>query len=267
VTKKENWLSGGTDPVSTYAYDSYGNKTSETDANGHTTTSAFGTNDTTYTYPDSTTNAKSQTTAATYDLGTGNVLTKTDPSGNTTTYTYDVFGRITKEIRAYDSSTYPTKSYQYFFDGVAPEGVLVSQRKVSGASGTYDSYAYTDGLGRTIQTRSDAEDTSKQTVKDTLYDKTNQIYLESIPHLDTLSTTYTASVSGIKNTSYTYDPIGRVTAVKNPKGDSKTIAYDHWKETITDENGHVKKQYKNAFGKINKVEEVNGGSTYTTLYT
>ena len=50
----------------------------------------------------------------------------------------------------------------------------------------------------------------------------------------------------------TYDTLGRVTIVKNPKGDSKTIAYDHWKETIIDEEANIKRKYKNAFDKIVK---------------
>src|SRR5258708_35577376 len=65
LTKQVKWLSGGTNPATTYTYDSYGNKTQETDANSHSTSWSYGTTDTTHTYPDSTTNAKSQTTSMT----------------------------------------------------------------------------------------------------------------------------------------------------------------------------------------------------------
>ena len=71
VTKEVAWLSGGTNPETKYEYDSYGNKTKETDANNHATIISF---ETTGTYPASSTNAKSQITETNYDLGTGNLL-------------------------------------------------------------------------------------------------------------------------------------------------------------------------------------------------
>src|SRR5258708_9922887 len=84
----------------------------------------------------------------------------------------------------------------------------------------------------------------------TFYDPTGQVLKETVPHLDTLSSSYASPVSDIRNTAMTYDPLGRVTIITNPKGDSKTTAYDHWKETTIDENGHIKRQYHNAYGKI-----------------
>ena len=72
----------------------------------------------------------------------------------TTTYEYDVFGRIKKEIKPYDTATHPTTLYQYFVDGTAPEGTLISKREVSGAAGTLDVYTWSDGFGRKIQVQS-----------------------------------------------------------------------------------------------------------------
>ena len=57
----------------------------------------------------------------------------------------------------------------------------------------------------------------------------------------------------------------RISSVKNPKGDTQTITYDHWKETKIDER-YIKREFLNAYGKISKVEEVNGASTYATTY-
>ncbi len=266
LTKETKWLSGGTNPVTTYTYDSYGNKTQVTDDNSHSTSWSYGTNDTTHTYPDSTTNAKSQTTSMTYDLETGNPLTKTDPNGFTTTYTFDPFGRVSKEIDPYDSSSFPTKSYTYYDNSTAPQGILASQLKVSSQSGTLDSYTFVDGLGRKIQTRKPAEDTSKQIVTDTFYNSNGKVTKESVPHLDTLSSTYVTPLTGIENTVMTYDPIARVTQVTNPQGTSKTTSYDHWSQTDTDENGHTKKKVMDAFNNITEVDEHNNGSTYTTTY-
>lgn len=267
MTKKVDWLSGGTNPETTYTYDSHGNKITETDANNHTTTYTYNITDSTYTYPERVTNAKSQQTNYSYSLGTGNLLSQTDSNGFTTSYAYDVFGRVSKEIKPYDSSTYPTVNYTYSFDGVAPESVLVSKREVSSASATLDTYTYIDGLERKIQTKSEAEDTTKQIVINTFYDPNGQIKTETVPYLATLSSSYSTPDISAKYSDITYDPLGRPTIIRNPKGDSKTVSYDHWKKTTTNENGGIKREFKNAFDKITKVEEVLNATNLDTEYT
>jgi YD repeat-containing protein len=189
LTKEVTWLNtqGASNPMTQYSYDSFGNQTSVIDANTHTTTTAF---DTTGTYPVSTTNAKTQTATTTYDLGTGNLLAKTDPNGFATSYTYDTFGRLTKEIKPYDTSSFPTTTYTYFTDGIAPEGTLVAKREVSGAAGTLDTYTWIDGSGRTIQTREESETTGQQIVTNTFYDPTGNVLKETVPALAPHSTTY-----------------------------------------------------------------------------
>jgi YD repeat-containing protein len=267
LTKQVKWLSGGTNPTTTYTFDSYGNKTQETDANNHSTSWSYGTTDTTHTYPDSTTNAKSQTTSMTYDLGTGNLLSQTDPNNFTTSYTYDVFGRIAKEIKPYDTSGYPTTSYTYFDNTSAPQGTLVAKRKVSGQAGTLDAYTYIDGFVRTLQTRVPAEDTSKQIVTDTFYDPNGKVAKQSVPHLDTLTSAYATPVSGIESVNTAYDPVLRVVTITNPQGTTKTTAYDHWTQTNTDENGHNTKKYVDVFGNILQVDEHSAGLTFSTYYS
>jgi YD repeat-containing protein len=266
LTKEEKWFEGGTNPVVKYEYDTYGNQTKVIDANNHSTQYIFGLTDSTYTYPERMINAKNQQFNSSYDLGTGNLLSKTDPNGYKTSYTYDVFGRPTKEIQPYDSSSLPTVSYQYFFDGVAPEGVLISKREVSAASGTLDTYTFSDGFGRIVQTRADAEDSSKQIVVNTFYNSLGLVEKQTVPYLDAVSTSYATPLSGVRNTITSYDPIGRVISVINPDETSSTTAYDHWVVTNTDENTHKKKQYFNAYGKIVQIDELNTSQTYTTKY-
>jgi|GEM_PF-2245152 len=262
VTKAVTWLNGGTNPVTLFEYDSFGNKTKVTDPNNHATTYAY---DSTGTYVTSTTNAKNQTATAQYNLGTGNLISETDPNGFTTAYLYDSFGRPTKEIKPYDSVSNPTTQYQYFFDGTAPEGVLISKRESASSSATLDVYTFTDGLGKKIQTRADAEDTSKQIVADTFYDHNGEVLKQLVPYLGTAGTAYATPASS-SATTMTYDALKRPIIINNPDGTEKTIAYDHWKQTTLDENGHIKREYKNAFGKISKVEEVNNFANYTTNY-
>jgi YD repeat-containing protein len=189
VTKEVKWLNtlGSANPTTVYEYDNYGNITKIIDARSNSTTYSFGTTDNTFTYPDSETNAKNQTTSFVYDLGSGNLLSKTGPNGFITSYEYDSFGRVIKEIQPYDSSDYPTLSYSYFNDGIAPEGMLVSKLETSSSSATLDTYTITDGLGRKIQTRRDAEDTAKQIVAETFYNSIGEINKETVPYLVTSS--------------------------------------------------------------------------------
>src|SRR5918992_4532334 len=182
-------------------------------------------------------------------------------------YTYDVFGRITKEIKPLDSSSFPTVSYTYFTDGIAPEGTLVAKRETSGQAGTLDMYTWVDGNARTIQTRAESETAGQQIVTDTFYDPNGKISKETVPSLAASSTTYQPPAPGTRSTTYSYDALGRVNIVTNPKGDAKTIAYDHWKETTVDENGHIKREYKNAFAKIIRIDEVLNSLPIDTEYT
>lgn len=264
LTKEVKWTDGlfTTDPTTEYTYDAFGNQTEVEDANGHFTYTNY---DTTGTYPTFIKNAKDHESYVGYDLGTGNLLYKTDPNGNTTDYVYDQFGRIVKEIKPGDDTQYPTLSYTYYTSGV--DGTKVSKKEnVGSTSATLDTYTWVDGLGRTISTRTDAEDASKQIVTNTYYDSTGQAKKVTVPHEDDHYDYYRDPLTGIKNTETTYDVLGRPTVITNPKTDTKTIAYDHWKVTTTDENGNVKKEYKNAFDKIVKVEEVNDAATYETTY-
>lgn len=265
LTRVVKWLNIATsNPETVYEYDGFGNQTKVIDANNHPTGLTY---DATGTYPASTTNAKDQTSYTSYDLATGNLLSKTDPNNFVTWYQYDPFGRIISEIQPYDNGSYPTVSYEYFTDGTAPEGVLVSKREVSGAAGTLDTYTYSDGLGRKIQTRSDTEDITKQIVSDTFYDPTGEIAKQTVTYHGPLSTNYTDPDTAVRSTITSYDPVGRPGIITNPNGGIKTITYDHWKETIIDENGHIKRNYYTVYNKINKIEEVNGVNTYTTTYT
>lgn len=268
LTKEAKWSNGvfTTDPTTTYTYDAFGNQTTVTDANNHTTTTAY---ESTGTYPTSITNAKNQVTSYQHDLGTGNLLTKVDPNDIVYSYTYDAYGRKKRESRRAGVNDYPLVNYTYDIDGYAPEGVLITKRH-SGATATngdLKEYTFTDGLGRKIQTRIDAEDTTKQIITDTFYDANGKVTKETVPYLATASNWYSTPNTGAKFTQTTYDAVGRATTITNPKADNKTIAYDHWKETVVDENGNTKREFKNAHGKIVKVEEVNDASTYTTMYT
>jgi RHS repeat-associated protein len=121
VLTKTAWLSGGTNPVVTYTYDSFGNQKTITDARNNTSTIDYDSNGI---YPVKVTNPLNQFGTKTYDPRFGVVLTETDANNNTTTYTYDVFGRlstVTKPEEALAGLTTATYAYENF-------GTVGSQR-------------------------------------------------------------------------------------------------------------------------------------------
>lgn len=222
LTKQEDYLDTGDNPITLYQYDEYGNRTHVTNPNGHTTQYVYGITDPSHTFAEKKINAKFQETLYEYDVGTGHLLSETDPNGYTTTYVYDAFGRILMEIRPYDDATYPTIQYTYLRDGVAPEGEMVSQRTVSGESNTLDAYTLVDGFGRVIQTRKPAENPGQQIVVNTFYNTKGLPARQTVPHFTTAASGYTFPVTGAKFTQTNYDPLERLIQVQNPDGTSKT---------------------------------------------
>ena len=265
LTKKEDWLNTGTNPVTFYGYDSYGNIINQTDANNHTTKYTYGLRDPTYTFADQIINVKNHTTNYYYDLGTGNLLSETDSNGNIKNYTYDVFGRKINKILPYDNITYPTTKYEYDFDGIAPEKIKIMKREQSGISNTLDEYSFYDGFGRLIQNKQESEN-QKQIVSNTFYDNTGRIKSKSNQYFDNFYENYTSPNMSINNVSYDYDILDRVIKITNPDNTYKNISYNHWNITFYDENGHRKDYSLDAYDKIKSVKEYNGVDIYTTLY-
>jgi YD repeat-containing protein len=266
LTKEVAWLDSGDDQITSYEYDSYGNMIAKTDPNGNTVNYVYGVIDSTHTFPEQVINALGHTTCYLYDLGTGNLLHVTDSNGFTTVYEYDVFGRRVKEIKPYDSTDLPSITYNYDLDGVAPECSHISLREKGGQTDTIDTHIFVDGFGQQIQTRYEAENSSNEIVTSTFYDELGRVKRESLPYYDTYSASYTSPPLTVKGTSYVYDPIGRTTLIENPDGTTRSIEYDHWIKTSTDENGNQIIFYTDAYNRIVKVEEKNEGEIYTTIY-
>ena len=274
MTEEIVWLDTGEYPKNSYSYDDYGNVISSTNARGFVTQYVY--DDKTHTFPEKTINAVGHATVQVFDMGTGNQLSATDSNGFTVTNEYDTFGRIIKKIQPYDTSSFPTVQYQYNADGVVPEAVKVSKRMESGENGrTVNVFTFIDGFGRAVQTQENRLDPRKKiaaytsTVTNTYYNEIGKLRSQSVPHFRLLSPSagkYTTPQSGIKTIDFEYDAIGRNIVIRNPDGTFKQAGYDHWKITITDENGHSKVNHLNAYGKIIQIDEQNEGQTYITRY-
>ena len=253
VTGVREWNSEGDDKVTHFTYDDFGNKASETNARGYTTTYEYGLREPTHTFLERMTNARGHVTEFSYDLGTGNLVWQ-KKNEITTYFTYDVHGRIEKEIKPYDSTSQPTKSYNYSFNGVAPENVYVTLRETGDATNRVLQYYY-DGFAQVVQIKSQADD-NKFITKNLYYDGLGRVSREDNPYFETLST-FTTPVNDTPSINYTYDALGRVVFVKNPDGTNKTVTFNRTFISDYDEKGHRHAYVLNGFGQIVNVLEYN----------
>ena len=82
-------------------------------------------------------NAKNQLITTTFNPAIGKPISVTDPNGNTTTYVYDVFNRLIKVVRPYDSEAFPTTEINYVINSAPPHLVIVKSRETPGGA-TFD---------------------------------------------------------------------------------------------------------------------------------
>lgn len=261
-TKQEAWKSASTYVNSQKAYNSYGLVTSETDPRGKVTNYSYDANSM---YVATSTNPLSQVTTYLYDYTFGKPKQATDPNGITAQVTFDGLGRILEEKQASTSatSTLETKNAYVYTD--TPGNISVKKTTNLDAGNGVDSYAYLDGLGRIIQTRTETEDAGQFVVSDTAYNGLGQVARQSLPYFGSGSARAAATTTSALFTNMVYDALGRATSTVNSVG-TTTTAFSPWKTTVTDPKGTPKHLYKDAFDNLIRVDEVNGSSTYTTLY-
>ena len=265
LTSKQDWLDIGENPVTNYSYDSYGNIVNETNAKGYTTKYVYGIRDSTYTFVDKIINSKGHIIEYEYNLGTGNIIWQIDTNNQVTNYTYDVFGRIEKEILPYDSETYPTKRYTYELDGTTPEKIKISQTEGTRTSNTLDKYIFYDGFGKPIQIKQEAEN-SEQIVYDIYYNEFNKIKQRSNPYFTASFENYTTSNQSVDWVNYSYDQLDRIIKITNADDTKKNINYSHWNITLLDENSNQKQYGLDAYNQIIEIKEHNNNEIYTTQY-
>lgn len=279
LTKTVNLLSGGDDPVQISSFDSYGNPIDTYDALYDATGGAQGnhvrlTYDTTfYQYAVSVQQAVGSSVSLpaqtfTYDSGTGQMLSQVDVNGSTTTYTYDVFGRLVKVVGPADQVTAssPTMTYQYIINTAPPHSIVSNVRVIHGSSLTLATYSFADGLGRKIETKTPGP-AGTQIISDAVMFDALGRTATSYASLSRPSTpSYFAFSSTHPRVTMAYDGLGRLTRTTFPDGGVSTSAYQGWTVTETDANGHSRTYVKDAYGRIIEVEEHDGAIDYLTTY-
>jgi RHS repeat-associated protein len=263
LTKEERWIDSTNYIDVERSYNSYGLVSQEKDPRDKTTDYVY---DTYNLYPATVTNALSQDTTYAYDYSSGQVKQVTDANTRVFQSIYDGLDRVVEEKQPdlTTPSTLVTKAV-YTYTDLSVGAKTQQTAHLDGSTTAVDSYTYTDGFDRVIQTRQEAEDSNTFSVKDTVYNNVEQVHKESLPYFASGSANSSATTTADLLTTYSYDPLTRVTTLVNAIG-TVTNAYDDWKHSITDLRGKTKHLYQDAYGRLVKVEEINASNTYTTNY-
>ncbi|MBU7016819.1 MAG: hypothetical protein HXS44_04875, partial [Theionarchaea archaeon] len=226
--------------VTQFAYDSYGNMTSFTDARGNTTSMSY---DSQYhAYVVSILNALNETISASYDFSTGKVTSMTDAKGYTTSFQYDIMGRVRKRINP---------------DQTEKEAVYNDQDNYIIIHDELDNKTiyYYDGINRVTRT---------------------EWYLTDTTFLaETYTYTYMGALKAKTDPNghvyaYEYDSQGRILECINPDFTTKQIQYDDITNMVTtlDENQHKKAYHYDWKGRLLQVREYTDPvNFYLTEYT
>ena len=283
LTKEEAWLNVELDPVNRtpstvnrwistrLTYDSYGNVKTITDARNRTTTNTY---DSTGTFLTTITNPLGYSVQSSYDPRTGQVMSSTDINGVTATTEYDALGRVTKVIGPLDTSALPMLRYEYDLSSL-PLRTIVHSRIQSGQPQELTVYSFSDALGRGIQTRSPAEDSTQQVVSGAVeLDSRGLVIKQWTSYLEDFSSSYVPVTSPTPRTPplappviYTYDAIGRLIETKDPDGSVTLVNYNDGETTTSLANGTQTARLLDAAGRLVRVEEfMSDSEKYTTTY-
>lgn len=245
----DSYDSGG-NPVyvteSTTSYDAYGRVTSATDADGHTTTTAYpapGAAADTVT----TTNPMGWTAATTYEPARDVATATTDANGELTSETYDGLGRLTAEwspLHARSAGAPADRTFAYAVGGTAAPTTVATSTLRDGGSYATEVKIY-DGSDRLIQDQTPTQDgaTTGRLLTDTHYNTLGQTavvtnaYYDKTTQPDTTLFVPDDQTTIPLRTVSAYDGMGRVVSAQTQAAGvaqwATTTAYRGTDETDT----------------------------------
>ena len=243
-----------------HTYNNAGQMLTSTDALGNSMSITY---DATGIYPASVSNALGHVSQFEYDLMFGQALKTTDPNGMQTELEIDGLGRVLKtrisdpytgQLEQMSATEYLESSFPH---GVKTTVYLDNSRQA-------DTYAYMDGFGRVVQNRAQHDALGNYVVSNSVYDELGRVKQTTLPVLVSSSAFDLSDASSIVTTS-TFDVFGRALSMTDANG-TVNMLYGNWVQTTTDAEGNSKTTENDAFGRLIKVIEREGGQDFETLY-
>jgi RHS repeat-associated protein len=189
----------------------------------------------------------------------GQLTVAKDENGRSTTYAYaDSLGRPT-------AVSYPDTGQTTYAYNDAPPTPSVTTTTLATPDPTITNVSTTDGMGHTIQHQITSVSPSI-TDNDTVYDGLARPYHVYNPTQCNPPTT-NCGESTWGYASYTYDSLGRTTAVTEPDGSPVTMSYAGNCTTVTDEAGKTRESCNDGLGRMTEVIENPAGLGYVTNYS
>jgi len=253
-------------PEMRMAYDTYGNLTGATDANGQTTTTVY---DARALYPVSVINPLGHTSVTVVDYRWGQPLFVRDPNNAVTLYDYDSAGRRTCTARPGDTLSTCSSTATYHFAAAPGElsWVELAERQ-DAPHPPLTTRQYFDALGRPRYTDTfRVVDGAPTTVRSNhvVYDPAGRVktlhhpYLVSAGSPNDGATTYDYHLNG----SAFQDPLGRVFRTTNADGTSRRTEYVGILTRSYDEEGQRTEVVADPFGRITMQTVYSGDAPYT----
>lgn len=232
------------------SYDLFGNATSVTTSGvGCTSRISSFLYDNTGRFAIRHTNPKGHIFQKNHDPKTGLILSETDENNLTTTYVYDVFGRL-DSIR-YPDNTFTSCSRHWYNGTTIPKARWYTLTKHTGKANTEE---YFDLMGRTVCV------VNNSYYSDTRYNLKGQVDRTSAP--------YGANTPDVNKTwhSYQYDAYGRVIHETAPYTDI-TYSYGTRNTTVTDNlRGTSSSKTLDAAGRLVQASDPGGTIQYTYTF-
>ncbi|MFA6217601.1 MAG: RHS repeat-associated core domain-containing protein [Candidatus Omnitrophota bacterium] len=235
-----------------YAYDSFGNLTSSTNALGRSVTTEYETDF--YAFPRKISNTLGHEITYFYEPKFGAVKSVTDANGNSSSTTFDSLGRMLQSTNAFGQVT-TTCVYPDF------------NTKVTTQSG-FSKTEYIDGLGRKYKSLSAGEDgaSARQVSSEVYFNNRGLVDRESMAHY------VDEDAAQISYVRYEYDIRGRVKkTISDFPGTGKdaeaSVSYiDPLYAESVDAQGHRKGSKKDVYGNVLEITEFTSGGVYKTSY-
>jgi RHS repeat-associated protein len=156
------------------------------------------------------------TFAASYHAGFGQAVSATDYNGHPHIFTFDTFGRLAKMVKPGDTLEKPTEQYSYSL-GSPRSSVTTRKRMRSGEDAVLTSVTYSDGMGRKLQTRTDAGN-GQVVVSDAVsFNARTGVAVKYLPYFSN-GYEYAAPDPALPHSRMEYDAMGRVVRTYDPAG-------------------------------------------------